>query len=135
MFLDSQFVIAVANKRDENHLRAVALSGAIEGHSLVTTDAVILEIGNSLARALRPVAVKLIGHMLDSDEVQIVPLEPDLLEKAFELYRDHDYKTWSLVDCISFVVMRELDIGEALTFDKHFVQAGFRALLLESPES
>jgi predicted nucleic acid-binding protein len=38
-------------------------------------------------------------------------------------------KDWSLTDCISFVVMENQDITEALTADRHFVQAGFTALL------
>jgi hypothetical protein len=38
-------------------------------------------------------------------------------------------KDWSLIDCISFVVMEEEGIQEALTADQHFEQAGFTALL------
>lgn len=36
---------------------------------------------------------------------------------------------WSLADCVAFVVMKEKGITEALTADKHFAQAGFKALL------
>jgi predicted nucleic acid-binding protein len=49
------------------------------------------------------------------------------------MYVQHTDKTWGLVDCISFVVMQERGITEALTAGRHFVQAGFRALLLEEP--
>jgi uncharacterized protein len=38
-------------------------------------------------------------------------------------------KEWSLTDCISFVVMKERGLTEALTADHHFEQAGFKALL------
>lgn len=47
------------------------------------------------------------------------------------MYSLHTDKTWGLVDCISFVVMQERGITDALTADRHFQQAGFRALLLE----
>jgi predicted nucleic acid-binding protein len=49
------------------------------------------------------------------------------------LYKSHQDKAWGLVDCISFVVMREAGVNQALTFDQHFVQAGFQALMLETP--
>jgi uncharacterized protein len=48
------------------------------------------------------------------------------------LYRSHQDKAWGLVDCIPFVAMREVGIHQALTFDQHFVQAGFQALMLET---
>ena len=47
------------------------------------------------------------------------------------MYKLMDDKQWSLVDCVSFVVMRERGIGAALTTDHHFVQAGFTALLAD----
>jgi predicted nucleic acid-binding protein len=45
------------------------------------------------------------------------------------LFAKRPDKAWSLTDCISFVVMRDQDIAEALTGDRHFEQAGFVALL------
>ena len=53
------------------------------------------------------------------------------MDPGYELFVQHSDKSWTLVDCISFVVMQERGITEALTADRHFVQAGFRALLLE----
>jgi uncharacterized protein len=48
-----------------------------------------------------------------------------------ELFRNRPDKEWGLVDCISFVVMTEKGIAQALTADQHFNQAGFKALLLQ----
>jgi len=45
------------------------------------------------------------------------------------LYKKYADKEWSLVDCISFIVMRERGIKQALTFDRHFEQAGFDAIM------
>lgn len=59
-------------------------------------------------------------------------LDEILFGKAFELYKTHADKTWGLVDCVSFIVIRERGITDALTCDKHYVQAGFRALMLDS---
>jgi predicted nucleic acid-binding protein len=34
-----------------------------------------------------------------------------------------------MIDCISFIVMKDMGIRSALTFDNHFVQAEFQALM------
>jgi uncharacterized protein len=47
------------------------------------------------------------------------------------LYRGRPDKAWSLTDCISFVVMGERGLTEALTSDHYFEQAGFTAVLKE----
>lgn len=115
------------------NLRAKAKELVLEfdNRPLLTTDAVLLEVGNSLARSYKQKSIEIIGEFLFSEEIEIVRLDKILFEKAFELYKTHADKSWGLVDCISFVVMQERGISDALTCDKHFVQAGFRALLLE----
>ncbi|MGI9182371.1 MAG: type II toxin-antitoxin system VapC family toxin [Longimicrobiaceae bacterium] len=131
IFVDTLFVIALINRRDWYHGQAVALADSLAGHPLLITDAVLLEVGNSLARGYKKDAVQVIDHFLASPEVEIVHLTPQLFEQAFPLYRSHQDKEWGLVDCISFAVMREAGITEALTFDRHFVQAGFQVLMRE----
>jgi hypothetical protein len=123
--------VALVNPRDENHEKANELVDAYDKKPLLVTDAVLLEIGNSLAKGYKQNAIEIIEEFLDSPEVEIVRLDETLFAKAFELYKSHTDKTWGLVDCISFVVMRERGITDALTSDKHFVQAGFRALMLD----
>ena len=59
----------------------------------------------------------------------IVPASQDVFEQGVELFENRLDKDWSLTDCISFIVMRERGLTEALTGDHHFEQAGFRALL------
>jgi predicted nucleic acid-binding protein len=123
--------VALVNPRDENHEKANEMVDAYDKKPLLVTDAVLLEIGNSLAKGYKQNAIEIIEEFLDSPEVEIVRLDETLFAKAFELYKSHTDKTWGLVDCISFVVMRERGITDALTSDKHFVQAGFRALMLD----
>ena len=53
------------------------------------------------------------------------------MRRGIMLHAQRPDKSWSLTDCISFEVMKHLDILEALTEDHHFEQAGFRALLRE----
>jgi len=49
--------------------------------------------------------------------------------KALELYESRLDKGYSLTDCISMNVCRELGIKEILTHDRHFEQEGFKILL------
>jgi predicted nucleic acid-binding protein len=130
-FLDTLFVIALINTRDQCHLRALKLAKQYEGYRFLTTDAVLLEVGNALARNYKAQAIDVLEHFLAAEDVEIVRLTPTLFEAGFTLYRSHRDKEWGLVDCISFVVMRQAGVHEALTFDQHFVQAGFQALMRE----
>ena len=128
-FVDTNFFLALINDRDEFHDKAVVLADEYRGQSLVTTDAVLLEVGNGLARGFRDEASALFEELENSAEAEIVRLDPEILSTAMALYKLHRDKEWGLVDCVSFVVMREMKIASALTSDKHFVQAGFRALM------
>jgi predicted nucleic acid-binding protein len=51
------------------------------------------------------------------------------VSNGIAIYCQRNDKNWGIVDCISFIVMEERRITEALTTDIHFQQAGFRALL------
>jgi uncharacterized protein len=129
--IDTSFTVALISQKDEEHEKAVELSFKYAGKPMIITDAVMLEIGNSLSRRHKSLCIEAIEGFFDSPEVEIVRLNETLFDNAFELYKTHADKTWGLVDCISFVVMHERGISDALTSDKHFVQAGFRALLLD----
>jgi len=89
-----------------------------------------LEIGNALSKKrYRSAATELLDALEQDPQVQIIPLTEKLYKQAFNLFRKRPDKEWGLVDCISFVVMQEHELSEALTTDDHFEQAGFRALL------
>jgi predicted nucleic acid-binding protein len=92
---------------------------------------VLLEIGNALARNFKRQAIEVIDDLLGSSEVEIVRLNPQLFDRAYALYKQYQDKEWGLLDCVSFVVMRDAGVNNALTFDQHFAQAGFQALMRE----
>ena len=132
VFLDSAYVIALAQVTDAHHSPAVEMSRQLAARSvlIVTTGAVLLEIGNALAKVKsREAAVRFITHLQNSRVVEIVPLTKDLLATGWELFSQRPDKDWSWTDCISFVIMRERGLKQALTSDGHFEQAGFTALL------
>lgn len=129
IFVDSGFVIALINQRDQYYNQALQLADHFEHSPLLTTDAVLLEIGNALSRSHKQEAAAIIEYFLTSVEVEVVHLNARLLNQALVLYRKYQDKAWSLMDCLSFVVMQEADIVQVLSFDQHFTQAGFRSLL------
>jgi len=131
IFIDTLFVVALVSINDQYHKKATELAAAYEGQPLLVTDAVLLEIGNGLARHYKRQAIEIIDQFLASEEVEIVNLTLELFKRGFSLYKRQKDKDWGLVDCISFEVMREKRLSAALTFDLHFVQAGFQALMRE----
>jgi uncharacterized protein len=128
-FLDTSFVIALVNKSDQYHDPALQLTDRYEGNKLVTTDAILFEIGNALSRNFKLESIEIIEHFPSSDDVHVIHLHQTLFRRAFDLYKSHTDKLWGLVDCLSFVIMKELGITDVLTADKHFEQAGFNVLM------
>lgn len=134
LFLDAAYAIALSSVTDQHHQKASVLAEQIEtdGTSLITTRAVILEIGNALSKLrYRVAALKLLDSLEEDPNVEIVPLSEELYNRARELYRQRPDKEWGITDCISFVVMQDYGLTKALTTDEHFKQAGHSALLIE----
>ena len=129
VFADTFFFLAILNRADPTHERAVGLSRQIRSVR-VTTDWVITELADGLAKVeQRERFMDLYRHIQLSPAIRVVPASRALLEEGISLYSSRPDKDWSLTDCISFVVMRDEGIIHALTGDHHFEQAGFKALL------
>jgi len=129
VFADSFYYLAVMNADDAAHERAVRVSDSLGG-PVVTTAWVLTEVADALAApGQRSGFLALLEALRVDPEVSIVPPNEDLFEAGISLYSRRPDKDWSLTDCISFVVMQERGMTEALTGDRHFEQAGFMALL------
>ena len=134
VFLDTSFAIALSVRSDQYHQSAVDVSARLQqnGTVLVTTRAIVLEIGNSLSRqAYRQSAVNILSSLEADPNVEIVSLSETLYLQALELFSKRPDKEWSLTDCISFVIMDQRGLKDALTADLQFQQAGFQPLLRE----
>jgi len=131
IFLDTSFVIALINERDQYYLAAQELVDLYDEELLVTSEPVLFEVANALSRAYKKEAVRVIETLLESENVEVVRVTEDLFKRAFLLYKKYEDKDWGLVDCLSFVIMEEKNINEVLTFDRHFLQAGFRVLTIK----
>ena len=129
MFLDTSYVLALINTKDEFHIIAGALADEMT-NPVVTTEAILAEIGNAFAKVQwRSLAIDTIQDLRDDPKIEVVQVSSALFSKAFRLYKTRIEKEWGLTDCISFIVMQERKLTEALTTDRNFEQAGFKALL------
>ncbi len=123
-------MIALLNPRDAYHKKAKELLPQLRtAHEVWITEAILIEVGNSLACANRIAAVSFINSCYVTANVKVVSIDKALLIRAIEFYRVHEDKEWGLTDCISFIVMKDHDLTKAFTSDEHFQQVGFRALL------
>lgn len=129
IFVDTAFVVALVNQKDQYHDQALELSRKYENAPLLMTEAVLLEIGNALAKDYKQEAIETIKAFRTSNEVVIAELNSQLFNSGFEMYEKYQDKVWGLVDCISFVVMKEHKATDVLTTDDHFKQAGFNILM------
>ena len=116
IFLDTAYVNALVNTRDQWHDAAVQWEQklAADKRRLVTTELVLVEIADGLAAVrFRGQAVQVIATLQASPLVEVVPASSQLFTDALALYRSRADKDWGLTDCASFVVMHERDVREA----------------------
>jgi predicted nucleic acid-binding protein len=118
------------DNREPQHMTAVTLFQSARQHRrrLVTTNYVLVELVSLLTspiRISRSHVIMLVGRVRASSYVEVIHVDPQLDEQAWELLAKRQDKNWSLVDCTSFVVMQQRGITEALMTDHHFEQAGF----------
>ena len=132
LFVDSSGWYALLDRRDPHHARArrVAAQTAKAHAMLVTTDYVIDETATLTKSRAGPHACTRFFDLIEQTRaLRIEWIGPERFDSArrfFRKYLDHGY---SFTDSTSFEIMRELGIGDALTSDAHFVEAGFGALL------
>lgn len=103
-----------------------------QNHKVITTNYVIAELIALLSSPLRlprKQAIAFIQNLKASPYVEIQHIDTEIDDQAWQLLISREDKEWSLVDCSSFVVMKQRNILEALTNDHHFEQAGFIRLL------
>ena len=130
-FVDTGYWLAWLNREDDLHEQAHRFDARLPAR-LVTTEAALFEVGNAMARPpLRAKVVAFFARIQVNPRIVILPVDTPLFRRAIALYAARPDQEWGLVYCASFVVMQDRGITEALAYNQHFVQAGFRALLRE----
>jgi hypothetical protein len=134
LFVDTSGLYALVDRRDP--IRSLAQKHVAKrvsaGARLVLTDYILDEtLTLAKARAGGVAAVRLLKLVEASAGFRLEWVGPDRFELAKAYFRKHADHDYSFTDCTSFVVMRELRLQDALTTDRHFVEAGLCGLLLE----
>ena len=129
VFADTAYYVAELSPRDSLHASARKFSSTYSGR-IITTEYVLVEVATfCLHGSGRSAFADLIQSLRADPATTVVPASTQLFERAVALFVARPDKDWSLTDCVSFVVMTELELTDALTGDHHFEQAGFRILL------
>ena len=131
VFLDTAYLIALEAADDQHHEAAFRhwRNLTMSLPPLVTTSYVLAEVVTFFnSRNRHAKAVEVGSRLMRSPSVELVHVDEAMFHEAWRYFTQHSDKSYSLTDCISFVVMERLGIRTALTFDRHFVQAGFEKL-------
>ncbi len=129
-FADTHFYLALLNRRDADHARASEIFARGEFAEFVTTTGIILEVADGMCGLPeRERCIRFLDRLRGQPNTKVVELNDALIWRGYALYCTRLDKEWSLTDCISFVVMADAGLTEALTGDHHFEQAGFTAVL------
>jgi predicted nucleic acid-binding protein len=133
IFVDTGFWIALLNPKDLWHQVAVAIYQSVEVKNVrvVTTEMVLTEFMNFFAQFssnIRQQAATTVLQMQQHPNITIIPQTTEQFNRALSFYMQRGDKAWSLTDCSSFLIMQDLGITEALAFDRHFEQAGFKVI-------
>lgn len=131
IFIDTSALIALMNKKDQFHARAIDILVTIKkgGSNLISTSHVFAETVTRIERKVSAKQAILAGNMIRNNErIKIIVPQKDIIDNAWKIFQKYQDQEFSFVDCISFALMKELSLTKAFAFDKHFKIIGFEIL-------
>lgn len=129
MFVDTSGWLCAIDERDFRHdtaNRVFSSPTKLLTHSFVIDELVSLCYRRKFSRQRM---LGFLDELFDDPSISIIWVDEVLTLRAFELLKERPDKLWSLCDAVSFIVMSDHQLTEALTTDHHFEQAGFIKLL------
>lgn len=132
IFVDTSGFYAVLIEGNAAHEKATSIlhQAAETKRRFVTTDYILDETTTLLkSRGYAHLLPRLLRSVFDSDACRVEWMDRERFMRTWHYLRRHEDKDWSFTDCFSFWLMEEYDIGEALSTDDHFRQAGYIPLL------
>lgn len=134
VFVDTAHHIAILNRDDPLHESATRVAAELSERraiQFVTTTIVLAELlaAASRSRRLRALAASYVAALQSEPRVSVVDLTRDLFDRGLALYGARPDKRYSLTDCVSMIVCRDLAITDVLTTDRDFEHEGLARLL------
>lgn len=129
MLVDTSGFLCLIHKDEREHADAVRLFAEAPSHlthSYILDEFIALAYSRKLPRLQ---SLKFSRQMLTDTSIEVVWVDVGLHESALSLLEDRADKSYSLCDAVSFVIMRDRQMTDALTTDRHFEQEGFVRLL------
>lgn len=130
MLLDTSGLLCYIHQNEPQHQEAVQFLSSTNKkfltHSYVLAELIALAL---IRRFPRPAVLTFVIDLLDNPDIETVWVDEQLHREAMKLLMERQDKTYSLCDAVSFVLMRQRRMTEALTTDRHFEQEGFVKLL------
>lgn len=126
VFADTSGLFALLSTTDDNHARAKRAFGNLRARQalLVSTSYVLVETYALVGRRLGLDAVR--SFRADfAPLIDAVWVDETLHNAGVDLLLDRRKRLFSLVDAVSFIVMRQRSVAEAFAIDPHFEQEGF----------
>lgn len=124
VFVDTSALFALLDEADSQHTQASDALRRLAGAELVTHSFIVVESAALVGKRLSWTATEqLLDGLLQA--VDVKPVDSDLYETALGAYRQSSSARISLVDRMSFALMRSLGIRRAFTFDGDFAREGF----------
>lgn len=130
-FLDTSYILALEIKNEDTHQQVLKnwVSLAKYKPFLVTTTYIFDEVFTFFnSRNLHYKAVEVGNRLLESPDIELMDIDKSLFNQGWQYFQKYQDKSYSLTDCLSFIVMEKRKIITALTLDNHFLQAGFQIL-------
>lgn len=132
VFVDTLYWVALSNTQDQWHEQAKQVAVTLKNAKFITTELVLVEFLNyfsSYQSAMRQAVAGIVTDILEDSRIEVIAFTHEIFLAGLALYEQRPDKGYSMVDCISMQVMRERNLTEVLTHDKHFSQEGFILLL------
>ncbi len=128
VFVDSSFLKAFIDENDDFHKQAIKIFEILKSRSdsLITSNYILDETFTLVRNKCGLERVKQLVDALDEFDIGLKIIRV-LIEDENNAW-DWFWKDWSklsFTDCVSFSVMKRLNINKVATFDAHFSRAGF----------